>query len=167
MCSSDLARMLQPQRVTDFVDERRPRARAGRPVGRGLVERVVGHVDRRRVGRGGIRRVGVAAALAALVAVLVEQKNCTEAVDWYKTLESREQPPPELSYNLGLLMQSMGDHASAARYYQIAVETRPGFSQAMLNLGHALDATGQPEEAQKAWGRAVAADPQLAAGSVS
>ena len=37
------------------------------------------------------------------------------------------------------------------------------FPQALLNLGHALKATGKEDEARQAWSRAVTADPELAA----
>jgi tetratricopeptide (TPR) repeat protein len=103
---------------------------------------------------------GNSAAMGCLATVLVDQKNSGEALGWYRKLKT--QPAPELSYNLGLLLQLAGDHAAAAGCYQAAVDRKPGFSQALLNLGHALRAAGKEDEAQQAWSKAVAADPQLA-----
>jgi len=61
-----------------------------------------------------------------------------------------------------LLLQSNGDHEAAAECYQAAVDGKPEFSQAHLNLGHALRAAGKENEAQQAWSKAVVSDPQLA-----
>ena len=47
--------------------------------------------------------------------------------------------------------------------YQAALSVKPDFPQALLNLGHALKATGKEDEARQAWSRAVTADPELAA----
>ena len=71
-------------------------------------------------------------------------------------------PRPELSFNLGLLLQATGDAAAAAECYQSAVATKPDFPQALLNLGHALRATGREDEARQAWSKAAVADPELA-----
>ncbi len=61
------------------------------------------------------------------------------------------------------MLQSSGDYPAAAECYRAAVERKPAFSQALLNLGHALRASGQEDEARQIWSRAVAADPDLAA----
>ena len=39
---------------------------------------------------------------------------------------------------------------------------KPDFSDALLNLGHALRAVGKEDEAKHAWSQAVEADPALA-----
>ncbi len=101
-------------------------------------------------------------ALTALAAVLVEQNHSVDALHWFRTLKSQQQPAPELSYNLGVLLQTGGDHAAAAECYQAAVESNPAFSQALLNLGQVLKAAGKAEEARHAWSRAMAIDPELA-----
>jgi len=102
------------------------------------------------------------AAMSLLATVLVEQKKAGEALDWHRKLRALDQPVPELSYNLGLLLQFNGDHEAAAECYQAAVDGKPEFSQAHLNLGHALRAAGKENEAQQAWSKAVVSDPQLA-----
>ena len=69
----------------------------------------------------------------------------------------------ELSYNLGLLLQSAGEPAKAAECYQMASAAQPDFPAALTNLGHALKAVGKDEEARAAWSKAVEVDPELAA----
>ena len=55
-----------------------------------------------------------------------------------------------------------GDHKAAADCYQLAVDKKPDFTDAMLNLGHALKAVGKEEEAKQMWSKAVTVDPELA-----
>jgi tetratricopeptide (TPR) repeat protein len=56
----------------------------------------------------------------------------------------------------------VGKPQEAADCYRAAAQDRPGFSDALLNLGHALKDSGQEEEARQAWSKAVEADPELA-----
>ncbi len=102
-------------------------------------------------------------ALRYLAAVAIEQKNSSEAREIIGKLGSLGPPSPELQYNLGLLLQSTGDYGAAAECYRATLQHKPEFSGAMINLGHALKAAGQEEEARNAWSQAVAADPALAA----
>ena len=53
-------------------------------------------------------------------------------------------------------------YEDAARTYRRAAEEKPGFAEALLNLGHALKALGQEEEARTCWQQAVEAKPELA-----
>ena len=46
--------------------------------------------------------------------------------------------------------------------YRRATEEKPEFAEALLNLGHALEAMGQEEEARGYWQQAVQAKPELA-----
>ena len=66
----------------------------------------------------------------------------------------RSQPP--------LLLQAAGENQAAAECYQLAVDKKPDFTDAMLNLGHALKAAGKEEEAKQVWSKAVTVDPELA-----
>jgi tetratricopeptide (TPR) repeat protein len=102
-------------------------------------------------------------ALRYLAAVAIEQKNSSEAREIVGKLGSLGTPTPELQYNLGLLLQSTGDYGAAAECYRVTLQHKPEFSAAMINLGHALKANGQDEEARIAWSQAAAADPALAA----
>jgi len=101
--------------------------------------------------------------LRYLAAVAIEEKASRQAREFIGQLASLGTPSPELSYNLGLLLQSTGDHHAAAECYQETLQHKPEFSEAMVNLGHALKATGKEDQALQAWRRAVATDPELAA----
>jgi protein O-GlcNAc transferase len=52
----------------------------------------------------------------------------------------------------------------AVRLYREAVKVQPTFAEAFLNLGHALKALGQDEEARACWRKALEAKPELAHG---
>jgi len=102
-------------------------------------------------------------ALRSLATVAIEQKNASEAREAIQKLDSLGAATPELTYNLGLLLQSTGDYNSAAECYRTTLQHKPQFSGAMINLGHALKAAGQDDQARELWSQAVAADPELAA----
>jgi tetratricopeptide (TPR) repeat protein len=103
-----------------------------------------------------------AEALRSLAAVAIEQKNAAEAREAMQKLDALGAATPELNYNLGLLLQAAGDHSAAAECYRNTLQHKPQFSGALINLGHALRAAGQDEQAKQLWSQAVAADPELA-----
>src|SRR5262249_43505630 len=77
-------------------------------------------------------------ALRALTAIAIERKDHKRAWELHQKLTALGERSIELSYNLGLLLQAAGENKLAAECYQIAVEKKPDFSEALLNLGHAL-----------------------------
>jgi tetratricopeptide (TPR) repeat protein len=85
------------------------------------------------------------------------------AWDLQQKLNALGEKSLELSYNLGLLLQSVGEADKAAECYRLASETQPDFPAALTNLGHALKAAGKDDEARAAWSKAVEVDPELAA----
>jgi tetratricopeptide (TPR) repeat protein len=89
-------------------------------------------------------------------------KDHNRAWDLQQKLKGLGEPSLELSYNLGLLLQSAGQNDAAAECYESAVESKPDFTEALLNLGHALKAVGKEDDARMAWSRAVSSDPALA-----
>jgi tetratricopeptide (TPR) repeat protein len=102
-------------------------------------------------------------ALRALIAIAIERKDHNRAWDLHQQLTALGQRSLELSYNLGLLLQSVGEPDKAAQCYQLASEAEPDFPAALTNLGHALKASGRDDEARAAWSKAVEVDPELAA----
>src|SRR6202035_5441643 len=92
-------------------------------------------------------------AIVALIAIAIERKDHKRALDLHRRLTSLGQHAPELAYNLGLLLQASGENDSATECYLAAVEHKPEFPEALLNLGHALRATGKEQEARAAWGK--------------
>ena len=71
---------------------------------------------------------------------------------------------PELFYNAGLLFQKSGGMEEAAQHYREAVAAQPDFAEALLNLGHALKALGNEDEAKSCWRQALQHKPELAHG---
>jgi tetratricopeptide (TPR) repeat protein len=63
-----------------------------------------------------------------------------------------------------LLLQKSEEHNEAARFYREALDASPEFPEALLNLGIALKALGEEEEARSHWRRALKAKPELANG---
>jgi tetratricopeptide (TPR) repeat protein len=61
-----------------------------------------------------------------------------------------------------ILLQRANLHEEAARCFRRAADEKPGFGEALLNLGHALQALGQEQEARACWQKAVEAKPELA-----
>jgi protein O-GlcNAc transferase len=102
-------------------------------------------------------------ALHALIAIAVERKDHSRAWELHQRSKGLGQPSVELSYNLGLLLQSAGESGKAAECYQLAVDTKPDFRAALTNLGHSLKASGKDDEARAAFSKAIQVDPELAA----
>ncbi len=59
-------------------------------------------------------------------------------------------------FNWGVVLAALGRHAEAEAAYRQALALHPGFAQALLNLGHALENQGQPEPALAQWEQALA-----------
>ena len=63
-----------------------------------------------------------------------------------------------------LLAQQLNKPADAAQFYRFALELKPRFPEALLNLGHAFEALGQKDEARLCWTSALEMNPELARG---
>jgi len=99
-----------------------------------------------------------------LAVVAVSEGNLDEAVKWEAMLAQLGESMPELSYNVGVLLQDAARYDDAARALERAVQGKPRFGEALLNLGHALKGLGQEERAKECWREAVEAMPELAGG---
>jgi tetratricopeptide (TPR) repeat protein len=62
----------------------------------------------------------------------------------------------------GNLLAQRSRFAEAAEQYRRAVAARPNYAQALSNLGNALMACGDDDDAMDAWRRALAAEPNYA-----
>ena len=102
------------------------------------------------------------AALRCLAAIAIERQDLKDALALHKQLLEADGPSAELLYNTGLLLQKLGRTADAVGYYRQALDLRPGFPHALLNLGHALTTLGKHEEAHSHWQAALRADSELA-----
>lgn len=103
-----------------------------------------------------------AGAVRCLVAMAVERQEFKQASSLFQQLLDADGMEPELLYNTGLALQKLGRAADAAAYYRKALEQRPEFPEAQLNLGHALMASGEYEEARTCWQAAVRGNLNLA-----
>jgi tetratricopeptide (TPR) repeat protein len=101
-------------------------------------------------------------ALRALAALSVAQGDYILAMDCESKLQQLGEPLAELSFNIGVLLEKSSLYEDAARTYRRAADEKPGFAEALLNLGHALKALGQEQEARSCWQQAVEAKPELA-----
>ncbi len=82
-------------------------------------------------------------ALRGLAAVATDLGDYVLALDAEAKLDQLGERIPELNYNIGILLQQSNLQEDAARSYRRATEEKPGFAEALLNLGHALQALGQ------------------------
>jgi tetratricopeptide (TPR) repeat protein len=111
-------------------------------------------------------------AQRALAAVLIQRKDAAAARKIYSELATAGNATPELAFNLGLLLQSGGDHAGAAGCFRDAAAVKatgannasapagipqPLVRHALINLGHALKASGRERDAREAWSRITVA----------
>lgn len=103
-----------------------------------------------------------AEALRCLAAIALEERDYEQALTLHRQLLEFDEQNPDTLYNLALLLQKRGRTADAVRYYRQALVLRPGFQQALLNLGHALMISGKNAEAQAAWHEALQNDASLA-----
>jgi tetratricopeptide (TPR) repeat protein len=101
-------------------------------------------------------------ALRGLAAVAIDQGDYVLALDTEAKLDQLGERIPDLNYNIGILLQQSNLPEEAARSYRRAAEEKPGFAEALLNLGHALQALGHQDEARGCWQQAVEAKPELA-----
>ncbi len=101
-------------------------------------------------------------AVRGLAALALEAQDYEEAYELHRRLMELGEKSPELYYNAGLICQKRGAAGDAVVYYQQALNEDPQFAEALLNLGHALMAMGQEEEARSYWRKAIREKPELA-----
>lgn len=100
--------------------------------------------------------------LRVLAVVAVDEGNCNDAAALEVKLDQLGEHMPELSYNVGVLLENAGRHDAAVQAFQRAVRSRADFGEALLNLGHAFQALGDTEKANAYWRDAVSLMPELA-----
>jgi tetratricopeptide (TPR) repeat protein len=100
--------------------------------------------------------------LRVLAAVAVASSDADEAARLEARLDQLGERIPDLSYNVGVLLENARRHEDAIPVFERAANARPGFAEALLNMGHALKALGQSKRANECWQEAIAAMPELA-----
>lgn len=105
--------------------------------------------------------------IQALERIAIERDDALVALDCHEKLTQDATPDAEsaeMAYNLGLVLQQESEPELAAKCYIKALETRPDFEDALLNLGHALFEMGREPEARACWSKAIHLNPELAVG---
>jgi tetratricopeptide (TPR) repeat protein len=110
------------------------------------------------------REPGNLEAVRGMSANALEQKDAPNALRWHLCLQELGDRSPEVLQNTAILYQQTGDLDSAIRTYREAIAAEPDFAEAMLNLGHAQQASGDPKSARDSWVRALELKPELARG---
>jgi tetratricopeptide (TPR) repeat protein len=83
-------------------------------------------------------------ALRGLAGIAIERNAFQQALEFHGKLIDLGERTPDLLYNTGLLLQKAGQNDNAARLYEEALREKPDFSEALVNLGLALEALGRP-----------------------
>ena len=102
-------------------------------------------------------------ALRGLAGLAMEANEPARALEYCSALAEIGESTADLRYNVALLFQESGDAGQAAQLYRAALAENPGFSEALVNLGHALENLGEPDEARRCWAEAIRQKPELAA----
>lgn len=105
--------------------------------------------------------------IQALERIAIERDDALVALDCHEKLTQDATPDAEsaeMAYNLGLVLQQESEPELAAKCYLKALESRPDFEDALLNLGHALFEMGREPEARACWSKAIHLNPELAVG---
>ena len=103
-------------------------------------------------------------ALQALEETAIHKGDGALALECHEKLVLAGAEIPELSYNLGVLLQGSNEVEAAAKCYVRALEKKPNFGEALLNLGHALNSMNRENEARACWSKAIEIRPEFAAG---
>ena len=110
------------------------------------------------------REPGNLEAARGMAANALEQNDAASGLRWHLCLQELGDRSAEVLQNTAILYQESGDLESAIRSYREAIAAKPDFAEAQLNLGHALEASGDHAGARQAWVRALELKPELAAG---
>ncbi len=103
-------------------------------------------------------------AVRGMSANALEQKETANALRWHLNLQELGDRSPEVLQNTAILFQQVGEIDNAIRNYREAIAAKPDFAEALLNLGHALEATGDHKAARDSWVKALEIKPELARG---
>ena len=107
--------------------------------------------EERRSGIGSRLLEAALEALRGLAVLAIQRQDFEQAFELQSRLIELGQRSPELFYNTGLLLQKSGHYEDAVKHYRQALHEKPNIAEALLNLGHALKALGQEDEARSCW----------------
>jgi tetratricopeptide (TPR) repeat protein len=98
-------------------------------------------------------------AAARLGRLAWEDGDHTEAVSLLERATSGD-ASASVWFDLGLVRQDLRDHAGSAAAYRKAIEIRPDYAEAALNLGVVLQERGDIDNAMRAYAQAYRLRPQ-------
>jgi tetratricopeptide (TPR) repeat protein len=101
-------------------------------------------------------------ALKGLATVTLAQNRNERSLELHELLLEHGGPDADVSYNCGVLAQKLNDLRKAVQFYRDAIAVRPGFPEALLNLGHAMKTLGNDDDARAAWIPALELRPEFA-----
>jgi tetratricopeptide (TPR) repeat protein len=103
-----------------------------------------------------------AEAVRAQAAAALETGDMKRVSTLRRRLNELGHPAPELTYHLGLWLESQGRWDDAVRAYSEALKENPSFVEALVRLGQMLARRGRPQEAADCWRRVLSLRPELA-----
>ncbi len=101
-------------------------------------------------------------ALKGLATVTLAQGRNERSLELHESLLEHGGPDADVSYNCGVLAQKLNDLRRAVQFYRDAIAVRPGFPEALLNLGHVMKTLGNEDDARAAWIPALELRPEFA-----
>jgi tetratricopeptide (TPR) repeat protein len=112
---------------------------------------------------GGAAPGGAAEMQAAFekATTLARDGKTDESIAAYQEFIGKYPTIPEAYFNIGLMYKQKQDWANAEASFKKALELRPGYSDASLNLARVYEQSGQKEKAQELMANAGAGDPKV------
>jgi tetratricopeptide (TPR) repeat protein len=102
---------------------------------------------------------GYPEAAARLGRLAFEDGNLALAASLLERAVTNE-VPPSVWFDLGLVRQDLRDHTGAVTAYRKAIEHKPDYAEAALNLGVVLQESGDLDGAMRAYAQAYRLRPQ-------
>jgi tetratricopeptide (TPR) repeat protein len=144
----DRALALSPQREALFEKARTLDAAGVRPQARAAWRAILEALPQSQEAAARLGRLAWEAREYATAASLLERATTGEA-------------PASVWFDLGLVRQDLRNHAEAAKAYRKALDIKPDYAEAALNLGTALQESGDLDGAMRAYARAYQFRPNM------
>jgi tetratricopeptide (TPR) repeat protein len=110
------------------------------------------------------RGAGSNDALGIVGRFYFEAGQCDKAVTTYRKSLALGTPTANTLYDYGMALLCVGDNETAGQVYRTALQVRPSWPEALMNLGLAAENLNHLADAQAAYVEALRQNPQLAEG---
>jgi len=101
-------------------------------------------------------------ALRAAAVAALKLGDSVTALEIHRRLIELGHADADVYYNAALLSEQADRGVDSSTWYAKALALRPGFAEALVGLGHALDREGRDAEARQCWAQAMELRPSLA-----